>query len=202
MAKRRELPRTISGTSAHNSFVNGMNVEFEEPLGLLREDDILLIDTPNGGYLALYPGSSGRTSATVTAISGVELALWDLIGHKLKTPVYNLMGGRFRNAIRMYADCHAGEGLASLSCILAPRIPWWMSASGETESFLEIHAKYHGGRAEEAFNLDLEGYPRRAQEAVSLGYSALKFDLDLPLLPGEDLYARTISAVIGRRFFS
>ena len=33
----------------------------------------------------------------------------------------------------------------------------------------------------------------RAAEMADRGFTALKFDLDLPLLPGEDLYARTIS---------
>lgn len=57
-------------------------------------------------------GMSGEGStggATVTAISGIELALWDLVGRALKTPISNLFGGRFRNAIRIYADCHAGR---------------------------------------------------------------------------------------------
>jgi L-alanine-DL-glutamate epimerase-like enolase superfamily enzyme len=44
----------------------------------------------------------------VTAISGIEIALWDLVGRALKTPIYNLFGGRFRDKIRIYADCHAG----------------------------------------------------------------------------------------------
>ena len=51
-------------------------------------------------------GSTG--GATVTAISGIEIALWDLMGRALNTPIYNLFGGRFRDQIRVYADCHAG----------------------------------------------------------------------------------------------
>jgi len=54
-------------------------------------------------------GEGSQAGATVTAISGIELALWDLVGRALKTPIYNLFGGRFRNAIRLYADCHAGR---------------------------------------------------------------------------------------------
>jgi L-alanine-DL-glutamate epimerase-like enolase superfamily enzyme len=53
-------------------------------------------------------GSTGGT--IVSAISGVELALWDLKGQALGTPIYNLLGGRYRERIRMYADCgHAEE---------------------------------------------------------------------------------------------
>lgn len=63
-------------------------------------------------YEKMIRGLSGAGSlagATVTAISGIEIALWDLVGRALGTPIYNLFGGRFRDAIRVYADCHAGE---------------------------------------------------------------------------------------------
>jgi len=52
-------------------------------------------------------GSTGGT--VVSAISGVELALWDLKGQALDTPIYNLLGGRYRNRIRVYADCGHGD---------------------------------------------------------------------------------------------
>ena len=53
-------------------------------------------------------GEGSLAGTTVTAISGIELALWDLVGRALNTPISNLFGGRFRDAIRIYADCHAG----------------------------------------------------------------------------------------------
>ena len=46
---------------------------------------------------------------TVTALTGVEIALWDLAGKALGLPVYRLLGGLFRDRIRMYCDCHAGR---------------------------------------------------------------------------------------------
>jgi L-alanine-DL-glutamate epimerase-like enolase superfamily enzyme len=129
------------------------------------------------------------------ALAGIETALWDLLGKQLGVPVYRLWGGTYRSHIRLYADCHAGEGLASLSAILAPRIPWWMTESGETEVFQEIHPKYHGGRSEEALNIDLGAYARRARQAVDQGYTALKFDLDIPNPHSKDNYNR----VVGRQ---
>ncbi|HEY8446845.1 MAG TPA: mandelate racemase/muconate lactonizing enzyme family protein [Thermomicrobiales bacterium] len=54
-------------------------------------------------------GEGSLAGTTVTAISGIELALWDLVGRALNTPIYNLFGGRFRDKIRVYADCHAGR---------------------------------------------------------------------------------------------
>jgi gluconate/galactonate dehydratase len=40
----------------------------------------------------------------VWGVSGVEMALCDLAGKILKTPVYNLLGGKFRDSIRVYLD--------------------------------------------------------------------------------------------------
>jgi galactonate dehydratase len=38
------------------------------------------------------------------AISGIEQALWDIVGKSCKQPVYNLLGGRCRDRIRVYAN--------------------------------------------------------------------------------------------------
>ncbi len=38
------------------------------------------------------------------AISGIEQALWDIVGKTLNTPVYNLLGGPCRDKIRVYAN--------------------------------------------------------------------------------------------------
>ncbi|MDP7450287.1 MAG: mandelate racemase/muconate lactonizing enzyme family protein, partial [Candidatus Latescibacteria bacterium] len=40
---------------------------------------------------------------------GIEMALWDLAGQMLGTPIWQLLGGRFRHRVRVYNDCHAGD---------------------------------------------------------------------------------------------
>src|SRR5262245_23815089 len=47
----------------------------------------------------------GFAGALITALTGIEIALWDLKGKALQTPIYDLMGGKFRDKIRVYADC-------------------------------------------------------------------------------------------------
>jgi L-alanine-DL-glutamate epimerase-like enolase superfamily enzyme len=38
------------------------------------------------------------------AISGIEIALWDIMGKALRVPIYKLLGGAYRKKIRMYAS--------------------------------------------------------------------------------------------------
>lgn len=49
--------------------------------------------------------SEGRGALELfCAISGIEHALWDILGKHLNTPVYNLLGGPCRDRIRVYAN--------------------------------------------------------------------------------------------------
>ncbi|RLE80333.1 MAG: mandelate racemase/muconate lactonizing enzyme family protein [Thermoprotei archaeon] len=59
-------------------------------------------------YQKMYRGCIpiGSIAGTVvTAISGIEIALWDILGKKLDCPVYTLLGGEYRRKIKVYADC-------------------------------------------------------------------------------------------------
>jgi L-alanine-DL-glutamate epimerase-like enolase superfamily enzyme len=51
----------------------------------------------------------------VWAASGVEIALCDLIGKALQTPAYNLLGGKFRPAARVYLDRSSPDDITDLS---------------------------------------------------------------------------------------
>jgi mannonate dehydratase len=46
-----------------------------------------------------------RGSVTMAAVSAIDLALWDIKGKMLGTPLYNLLGGKSRDRILVY--CHA-----------------------------------------------------------------------------------------------
>jgi galactonate dehydratase len=50
----------------------------------------------------------GHGSVRATAIAGIDLALWDIVGKELGVPCHRLWGGRVRDYIRTY--CHLGGG--------------------------------------------------------------------------------------------
>lgn len=78
---------------------------------------------------------SGMYVAVMTAI---ETALWDLAGKALEVPVWQLLGGKFRDNIRVYCDT----------------------------------AMYRNN------NPSPELFAENAQEAVDMGFTAVKYDLD------------------------
>lgn len=40
----------------------------------------------------------------MSAISGIEMAMWDIVGKYFNTPIYALLGGKMRDRVRMYAN--------------------------------------------------------------------------------------------------
>ena len=51
-------------------------------------------------------GGQGRQAGGVCA---VEMALWDIVGKVYGVPAWQLLGGRYRNNIRLYADTPGGK---------------------------------------------------------------------------------------------
>jgi len=40
----------------------------------------------------------------LSALSGIEIAIWDIVGKYFNTPLYNLLGGKIRDEVKMYAN--------------------------------------------------------------------------------------------------
>jgi len=58
----------------------------------------------------LYRGAYWRGGpVTMTAISAVDMALWDIKGKALETPVYNLLGGQCRNGVLVYGHANGRD---------------------------------------------------------------------------------------------
>lgn len=65
-------------------------------------EDPLNVDKLYTKMLMRSAGQGALAGITVTAASGIEIALWDLAGKLLQTPSVNLLGGRFRDKVRFY----------------------------------------------------------------------------------------------------
>lgn len=81
--------------------------------GLLKDLESLLIgeDPTRIGYLAqvmirqkFWKGGVLKGSA----VAGIELALWDILGKSVGLPVYKMVGGACRDKIRVYANGWSG----------------------------------------------------------------------------------------------
>jgi L-alanine-DL-glutamate epimerase-like enolase superfamily enzyme len=86
--------------------INGrvrQNIIGENPLDVDRLYHLML--DPGGG--ASHHTNVGGTA--VMAISGVEIALWDLAGKAMNVPIYRLLGGKYRDKLRMYPDVGQGD---------------------------------------------------------------------------------------------
>jgi gluconate/galactonate dehydratase len=131
-------------------------------------------------------GAGSVAGIVYNAISGIEAALWDLLGQWLEVPIYQLLGGKFRDRIRLYADCHGGEALESLDDVLRSRAPSWIA--GESQ---HVSRDYFEESQEPPLLPDQVRKHAGAMRAK--GYTALKFDLDVPGTGGMDSNNRSLS---------
>lgn len=63
---------------------------------------------------------------TAAAAAGIEIALWDIVGKALDAPVHQLLGGRCRDRIALYANCWSNvvrspDELASFATVQVER---------------------------------------------------------------------------------
>ncbi len=61
-------------------------------------------------YNRMIGAARNRYAMGLSAIGGIETALWDLKGKILGVPIYQLLGGKYRDSIRLYADVGHGRG--------------------------------------------------------------------------------------------
>lgn len=89
-----------------------------QAIAIIKELEQRLIGKDPFAIDALFEGirrslvfEGGFAGALITALTGIEIALWDLKGKALNVPIYELMGGKFRDDIRVYCDCEVSPGM-------------------------------------------------------------------------------------------
>ncbi len=121
-------------------------------------------------YWKMYSAFQRELGASLlAAISGVETALWDIAGKEMGVPVYRLLGGKYRDSVRVYADCAAGEG----------------DGDKKEEEVRLGPVVLKGVHTPEA-------YAAKAVKVKAQGFDAVKFDLDLPDRYKQDRYNGSI----------
>lgn len=131
----------------------GRRLEGKNPLDVHR----LFEDIRRSGFF-----EGAQSGMYVAVLSAVETALWDLAGKALDVPVYRLLGGKFRDRIRVYMD----------TALYQSRLP-------EPAQFAES-----------------------ARQAVEMGMTAIKFDLDQANDPNKyDRYNWTASPAELQRMY-
>jgi len=123
----------------------GQRLKDKNPLNVNR----LFEDIRRSGFF-----EGAQSGMYVAVLSAVESALWDLAGKALGLPVYQLLGGKFRDRIRLYMD----------TALYQSSLP------------------------------DPQKFAESSLEAVKMGFTAVKFDLDQANDPNKyDRYNWTAS---------
>jgi len=128
---------------------------------------------------------SGVSGITYHAISAIEIAILDLLGKYLNVPVYTLLGGKFRDRIRMYVDTHAGESLHARDRALRPAFTKWMKEArpnSAEDADMNSNDPMFGRSTIQKFTdaYTPKAYADRAIQMKNEGFTAIKFDLDIP----------------------
>lgn len=107
----------------------GRRIQGQNPLNVNR----LFESIRKSGFF-----EGAQSGMFVSVLTAIETALWDVAGKALGLPVYQLLGGKFRDTVRVYMD----------TALYQNQLP------------------------------KPEDFAKAAREAVNMGFTAVKFDLD------------------------
>src|SRR4249919_652420 len=76
----------------------------DERYALMLKSRILGMNPCNVEQIFKFIKQFGGQSRQAGGVCGVEMALWDIVGKAYNVPAWQLLGGRYRDKIRLYAD--------------------------------------------------------------------------------------------------
>lgn len=162
--------------------------DYLEPLLVGRDvDDIEEL------FQLMYQGAYWRNGPIANnAISGVDMALWDIKGKRANLPLYKLLGGKYREAAAAY--CHAsGADIREIEDAVSAYVEQgithvrvqWQGYGGATNNYGATPASAPEG-AHPGVYYDPRKYTRMALELID--HVRSKFDSSLELL--HDVHER------------
>jgi L-alanine-DL-glutamate epimerase-like enolase superfamily enzyme len=107
-----EAKATVGNLGSYAAMVTLIREEMAPALiGRDPRDVTAVWETLYNATRAHYAAREGRTFPTIgrrglamSAISGIDIACWDLLGRSLGQPVWRLLGGRYRDRVPAYAS--------------------------------------------------------------------------------------------------
>ena len=123
--------------------------------------------------LGIFAGAQG--GQYITALSGLEIALWDLAGKALGLPVYQLLGGKFRDKVRIYCDSDMEVPIGEEADRKLP----WIKAQGFTAMKIDLDDARDPARFDAVNFTASNGEIDRMVKWVSHVREAIPADMDL-----------------------
>jgi L-alanine-DL-glutamate epimerase-like enolase superfamily enzyme len=124
--------------------------------------------------------------AQAMAISGIEIALWDLMGKALGVPIYRLLGGAYRKRIRMYAS--------SMRRDISPQEEAYrMAKLVEEKGFTAVKV-----RVGQTYGFDADAAPGRSVAVVREVRRLLGDDIEI-MVDGNSCFTAPRAIQLGRR---
>lgn len=80
------------------------------------EIDVIFTQLGRGGSSLSGSRTDGSAHNLLRAASGIDMALWDLAGKLLGTPTTTLLGGKFRDKVRVYDHAAPRDMMDKASC--------------------------------------------------------------------------------------
>ncbi len=142
----------------------------------------------------------GRQAVVIHTMSGVDMALWDILGKAAGKPVHKLLGGSYRDKARAYASVLMPETPAEAEKMArgfieqgftAMKFAWGPLGQDEGRD-VELVAAARAGAGEADLMLDI-GQAYRVKQAIRMAGRFEKYRLRIDIAAGE--------AESGRRAF-